>query len=94
MTDVVHPCAECGAPTAKPKHCSTPCRIAWTRRRRERGAELYDFAMGGDWMTVQKLLKAYQDADHVLRDGRASYQRPEVARVNLPIAYGPQGDRR
>lgn len=92
-------CQECGKPVNRAKtnarFCGTPCRLAFTRRRRDRGAELYDFVMSGSSEpVVHKLTEAYRLADKVLRDGRPSYQPAEVAVLNLPLSFGNQGDKR
>ncbi len=91
-------CAECGGPIKKPvrhsRHCSTDCREAFTRRRRDRGAEVYDFLMAGDTATVAKLVGAYHQADTFARDGRPSWKPRDTAIQGIPITYSKQGDKR
>ena len=91
-------CKECGKPFLSPnssrQYCCYACRLSFTRRRRDRGAELYDFVMQGDNATVAKLCAAYHQADLALRNGRQSYQPAHEAARNLPITYGKQGDKR
>jgi predicted nucleic acid-binding Zn ribbon protein len=94
-------CAECGKPiTPSPKsskqrkHCTPECRLAFTRRRRDRGAELYDFVMQNDQGTIAKLVHAYLQADLTKRAGRPSYLPVAVAVLALPLNYGTEGDKR
>lgn len=100
-------CQECGTlmerkPKGRPKlFCTTKCRAAFHRRRRDRGQELYDFVM--EWRFVRdtpdmmaqiaRLASAYRDADNAKRAGRASWNAQE-AQMRLPLAYGKDGDRR
>jgi len=94
------PCRECGRPfipTRRPAlHCSTRCRNKFNRRRRDRGAELYDFIMeGNSTLVVAKLLGAYRTADNALREGRPSYQPITQAMLRLPVEFsGMTGDGR
>lgn len=91
-------CRECGVLIQGKRvvalFCSGPHRQAFNRRRRDRGAELYDFVMGGDAATVARLKAAYVQADHVLRSGRKSHQPPAEAKGGIPAAFGDQGDGR
>jgi predicted nucleic acid-binding Zn ribbon protein len=91
-------CRECGndfKPSGRAAlHCSERCRLAFNRRRRDRGAELYDFVMSGHPDTVEKLVGSYRTADKALRGGRPSFQPTTQALVRLPASYGPQGDNR
>lgn len=91
-------CRECGKgfsgkrPSAL--FCGGPCRQAFNRRRRDRGAELYDFVMVKDTDTIKGLVDAYKTADKALREGRPSWQPTRVAIMNIPAAYGSIGDKR
>lgn len=91
-------CRECGSDMTGIKqpalHCSQPCRLAFNRRRRDRGAELYDFIMAGDQEKVTELISAYRQADKVKRQGRPSYQPTQQAQLRLPMMYGMNGDNR
>jgi predicted nucleic acid-binding Zn ribbon protein len=94
-------CRECGkefvARQRTAQFCSDPCRAAFNRRRRDRGAELYDFVMSPGKATepiVRNLIDAYRAADAALRGGRPSYQPPEAAQMALPAAFGAHGDGR
>lgn len=92
------PCRECGKPfipSRRPAlHCSEGCRTTFNRRRRERGAELYDFVMAGRTEVVEMLLGAYKSADMAKRGGRPSYQPIEQAILAIPVAMNLQGDNR
>ena len=91
-------CAECGRGFAPVKnwarHCSADCRAAFNRRRRDRGAEVYDFWMAGDQEHLEKLRAAYLKADATLRASRPSFQPVEIARMQIPMNYGTEGDKR
>lgn len=91
-------CAECGKIIEKParqsRHCSQACRLAFTRRRRDRGAEVYDFLMAGDTQTVAKLVAAYHQADLFARAGRNSWRPHDDAIQDIPFSYSKQGDKR
>lgn len=91
-------CVECGKPItakhSKARHCSEACRHAFTRRRRDRGAELYDFVMQDRYDIVKRLAVAYHTADYALRDGRPSFIDADKALVSIPMAYSKLGDKR
>jgi hypothetical protein len=98
-------CRECGKPTRRgATFCSGPiCRTEWHKRRRARGAELYDILMawrferesGNDDMALlARLASAYRQSDVNLRKGRKSWDRDEAV-ARLPLAYSPSaGDGR
>lgn len=93
-------CQECGT-SFTPRHvaarfCTPVHKERWNRRRRERGAEMYDVVMNEGLKSelAGRLLDAYRTADTKLRDGRKSYQDMSAAVVNIPMAYGPSGDLR
>jgi predicted nucleic acid-binding Zn ribbon protein len=98
MASVPKACPECGSPVSDKRatalFCSNPCRQAFNRRRRDRGAELYDFVMAGDDATVKSLRAAYKNADASARGGRRSWQDRDTALLNIPAAYGTDGDKR
>lgn len=100
-------CRECGksfsARRVTALFCSAPCRTSFNQRRRDRGAEFYDFMMAAynagivdlqpaPWM--RRLIEAYVAADTVKRAGRPSYQPSHLARMRLPSVFGEQGDDR
>lgn len=98
-------CAECGAPCkrAGSKFCSPSCRDAFHRRRRVRGAMLYDLWMehrfnrkaAADSHTLAvmgNLARAFRDSDVALRDGRQSWDIDLV--LSTPLAFGKEGDKR
>ena len=91
-------CRECGKDfiTARSQvyFCSTACRTAFNRRRRDRGAELYDFWMADDKTTLPVLRKSYLDADQAIRAGRKSWQDLREAKFKLPRVFGQLGDKR
>jgi hypothetical protein len=91
-------CKECGkafkAIRRQATFCGDPCRAAFNRRRRDRGAELYDFAMCGHNDKIEMLIKAYRCSDRSLRDGRPSWQDTTLAMINMPAVFGIEGDRR
>jgi hypothetical protein len=96
-------CRECGGAMKNGKgkpmkalalFCSGECRQAFNRRRRDRGAELYDFVMQAENSQVEKLKGAYQSADKVKRAGRPSWQPLTAAAVALPVVFGADGDGR
>lgn len=91
-------CVECGSPVTakhpKAKHCSQACRHAFTRRRRDRGAELYDFVMQDKYDIVKRLAIAYHTADISLRGGRPSFIDFKEAALSIPMAYSKLGDKR
>lgn len=91
-------CLECAAPftSTRPatQFCGPACRGKFNRRRRDRGAQLYDFVMVNDAATVAKLTDAYRIADLALREGRRSWQSTQEARFALPAVFGPTGDKR
>lgn len=91
-------CRECGT-GFEARHtgalfCGDPCRIGFNRRRRDRGAELYDAIMSGVPDAVEKLKAAYRQADEARRAGRPSHQPWNIAKLKLPVAYGAEGDGR
>jgi len=91
-------CPECGHSVSDKRvtalFCSDHCRQAFNRRRRDRGAELYDFVMAGDDAIVKNLRAAYKTADENLREGRRSWQERDAAVLNIPAAFGKEGDKR
>lgn len=93
-------CQECGTVfiprDVRALFCSTGCKQDFNTRRRNRGAELYDFVMGEGPKseTVAKLIAAYKAADKAKRAGRPSHQNVRVALLRLPHAYGKDGDGR
>lgn len=92
-------CKECGEAFETQRNqalfCSDTCRLKFNRRRRDRGAELYDFIMvHGNAATVKRLVEAYRTSDKVLRAGRPSWQDTQMAIVNLPAVFGNSGDKR
>lgn len=91
-------CAECGhqfrTQRREARFCSDSCRLDFNRRRRDRGAELYDFYMDGDHDTAKRLAAAYKDADKAKRAGRPSWQSRSQAIFNVPAAFGKDGDKR
>lgn len=91
-------CAECGKPIKSrrsiAKYCSQGCSVAFTRRRRDRGAELYDFIMQGEMVRVSTLLEAYHASDRELRGGRPSYLSLAEASAGMPIVWSKYGDKR
>lgn len=99
MTEIAA-CRECGKPFERKKwsalHCSSGCRLAFNTRRRNRGAELYDFIMaGGQREMVDRLIRSYKIADRVLRDGRHSFQPTTQATMRISPSYdGAKGDNR
>lgn len=98
MIPPVRLCAECGKPVtakhSKARHCSEACRHKWTRRRRDRGAELYDFIMQEDMEMVKRLCVQYHVADNALRAGRPSFVHVDEAKLRIPMAYSKLGDKR
>lgn len=75
--------------------CDEPCRQSFNKRRRERGAELYDAIMSSvNGGTLQKLIDAYKLADAVKRHGRRSWQPWPQASLKIPLVYGSDGDGR
>lgn len=91
-------CEECGKPFTRIRSskvfCAEPCRAAFNRRRRERGAELYDAFMSDETAAMQKLRDAYLTADKELRQGRRSWQSWRVAAMRIPMVFGREGDQR
>ena len=100
-------CRECGkafnARRMSALFCDAPCRTSFNQRRRDRGAELYDFVMaiakveGMDFTPapyIKRLIEAYVAADMAKRAGRPSYQPENFARLRLPTVFGEEGDRR
>lgn len=94
-------CRECGrefqAKTLSAAFCEPAHRAAFNRRRRDRGAELYDFVMAAYPTThpmVKVLAEAYRAADLDKRAGRNSYQREVDARAALPVVFTVKGDGR
>lgn len=91
-------CAECGqsfeSERREARFCSSDCRLAFNRRRRDRGAELYDFVMAKDTKIVSALTEAYRTADAEIRAGRPSWQNRELALFKIPSAFGHLGDKR
>jgi hypothetical protein len=82
----VHACRECGQEhRAKGLFCCTPCRTVWNNRRKQRGAELYDFFMEirhnraaatekGLWQKMCRLATDYKTEDERTRGGRRSHR--------------------
>lgn len=104
---IVH-CRECGI-AFEPKQtgqffCRPEHRKAWNNRRAIRGAEMYDVYMAMAYerskrtdldlfTTLNRMARAYRDADKALRDGRKSWNVEETL-ARLPIAYSTEGDKR
>lgn len=92
-------CKECGT-GFNPRQrtalfCGVPCKQTFHNRRRERGAELYDFIMQDRHdKLIDALLAAYVMADKAMREGRPSFQDIETAMQRMPLAYGRDGDGR
>lgn len=103
-------CRECGvgyeAKKAASLFCSSPCRMAFNNRRRDRGAELYDLFMAtrfdrkdaGEaraWALMCSLASAYRDADKATRGGRDSWRDLDEAVAAIPNGFSKQaGDGR
>lgn len=98
-------CRECGTSFKPRQHsavfCGTPCRMNFNKRRRERGAELYDAFMehrGRDnreaGEVLGRLFAAYIAADTHARAGRCSWQDWRYAQMQIPQAYSREGDKR
>lgn len=94
------PCRECGK-VFSPRHrtalfCCVAHKQAFNNRRRERGAELYDFVMAEGWRSPigARLIEAYKKADAIKRNGRPSFQDMETAIQRIPIVFGNSGDGR
>ena len=100
-------CLECGrtywAKRRQSVFCCIEDKMAFTNRRRDRGAELYDVLMtqrfarktkaGKDaWRLVCALASAYRMADQDRRGGRPSWSRRAMERI--PLGYSTGGDRR
>lgn len=83
-------CLECGkafhGKRQPAKFCSHACRVAFTNRRRDRGAELYDIVMSLDQETrthaiprnayefgLRDLVEAWHKEDRRDRKGRQSW---------------------
>jgi hypothetical protein len=87
MVKRVHACQECGKETrSKGPFCSAACRYAFNNRRKQRGAELYDFFMdirhnrdvaskNGLWQKACRLASNWKAEDDAKRDGRRSWRR-------------------
>lgn len=103
-----HTCRECGVELTGMRRsavfCSPEHRKAWNNRRMVRGAEMYDIYMAMAYergkrkqlelfTTLNRLARAYRDADCALRDGRKSWNVEETL-ARLPIAYSTEGDQR
>lgn len=103
-------CLECGGEglqfgSTPREFCGAPCRNAWHKRRRDRGAEIYDLFMAvrfergpaklySLWTLMCALASAYRDADNHKRAGRRSWRRIADAVGSIPSAFGRQGDGR
>lgn len=99
-------CRECGTKFERKQHnalfCSTKCRNVFNRRRRDRGAELYDVIMshyrepdrGASWADVRARIEAYTADDALGREGRPSWQPWWLARLRLPLVVLPVEDGR
>lgn len=101
-------CQECGAEFEAKRgklFCSSPCRMKFNNRRRDRGAELYDLMManrferdranGKNLLTLMSsLASAYRDADKTLRNGRFSWADLDEVLNGIPMAFGRNGDKR
>lgn len=100
-------CLECGKQFSPRQStalfCGDRCRKDFHHRRRARGAEMFDILMhglhGGGKLDdalgqCKRLADAYRAADDAKRHGRQSWQPIQQAIMNLPLAYGSQGDRR
>lgn len=93
-------CQECGskfeAKTKRARFCSTACRMAFTNRRRDRGAELYDLVMAMRherertkdmklWSLVCDRASAFRESDKTMREGRKSWREVEETLSDLPL---------
>ena len=93
-------CQECGThfegKKQKAKFCSHACRMAFTNRRRDRGAELYDMFMSmrfergkakdeGVWTLLCDRASAYKDSDKTLRNGRKSWRDLDEVLASFPL---------
>ena len=90
----VKTCIECGekhhTARAETQFCSTACKAKFNNRRAARGAVLYDMWMAnrhergvakalGLWQIATRLAMYWREEDVRDRDGRRSWQKPEVA---------------
>jgi recombinational DNA repair protein (RecF pathway) len=95
----IRQCRECGKPF-QPRHRHSlfdgpVCKQHWNNRRRERGAELYDFVMANPANPlIRRMVAAYKAADLKLRGGRPSSQDVDTATMRIPSSYGMDGDGR
>lgn len=100
-------CRDCGDEFIARQHsalfCDDECRGRFNRRRRDRGAILYDAMMAAhfdkaderpDRTVPVRLLDAFRTSDQKLRSGRASWQPWQYAQMRLPMAYGTEGDKK
>lgn len=103
-------CRECGKGFTSRQYtamfCCAPCRATFNKRRRDRGAELYDVYMAAYREGVhptdrdaalaaeQKIVNAYIAADKEKRHGRPSWQPWRYAKLRIPMVYGTSGDKR
>lgn len=98
-------CRECGNSFKPRQHsamfCGTPCRMKFNKRRRERGAELYDVFMSARIennaearAVLDTLTRSYLDSDTHARAGRHSWQSWRYAQMQIPQAYSKEGDKR
>lgn len=100
-------CLECGLefkPKRKGEFCGRPCYQAWTNRRLQRGAILYDLFMAvrhdraeatkaQAWTIMCNCARAFADGDQARRGGRRSWVQLKDALARLPLAYGEDGDK-
>lgn len=92
-------CQECGEPLASQKpgarFCTSKCRLSFNNRRLQRGAELYDLFMAmrydraaaqeaGAWSMLCRMAQQMRDDDVAKRDGRKSWQAPNVVLKDRP----------
>jgi hypothetical protein len=81
-------CRECGESFGTDRReaafCTSPCRMKFQNRRRDRGADLYDLFMAvryerglakvhGIWSLMCRLGQHWRDEDQAERDGRQSW---------------------
>jgi hypothetical protein len=100
-------CAECGT-SFEPRQrnsrfCKPACNTLFNNRRKDRGAQLYDFVMSKRYdrinendarSLIDNLARAARDADKHERDGRPSWIPFDEAKKRVPLAYGQGGDNR
>jgi hypothetical protein len=98
MTRVHGSCLECGGPREtkrRAQFCCSACRVAWTNRRKMRGAEFYDLWMAirfereeaaalGLMQAMNRLASICRQEDHVQRASRQSWRPPREVILDRP----------